>query len=138
MVGILAHVCVGEMDVVRVKAYRSGQGEPPVTMIWFVPHWPAAVTQFQRGGDSKSASYPLNEVHLAWVTYGVGGWIVTFGEDKKTNWCVTPDLVSSERGFSGKKSYATRSCGRQRGRIQLLAASSFGHVNLANIGGGGG
>ena len=38
---------LGEMDVARVNSYRSGQGEPPVHMAWFVPHRPPAVTQFR-------------------------------------------------------------------------------------------
>ena len=41
-------VDLGEMDASLVNSYRSGQGEPPLHMAWFAPHWPAAVTQFRR------------------------------------------------------------------------------------------
>ena len=34
------------------------------------------------GGDSRSTSYPVDDVHKAWITQGVG-WRMTCGEDKK-------------------------------------------------------
>ena len=41
------------------------------------------------GGGSRSASYPVDDVHQARMTDGVEGWGMTFGEDKKTDRLMT-------------------------------------------------
>ena len=56
---------LGEMDIARVNPYRSGQSEPPVHMALFAPHRPTTVTEFRGGGDSRFASYPVDDVHQA-------------------------------------------------------------------------
>ena len=51
-------------------------------MAWFAPRRPAVVTQFRPGGDSRSASFPVDDIHQAWIAEDLGGWGMTFGEDK--------------------------------------------------------
>ena len=35
------------------------------------------------GGDARSATYPVDGVHEARITKGIGGWGIAIGEDKK-------------------------------------------------------
>ena len=85
---------LGEMDVTRVNPYRFGQGHPPVLSAWFQCCRPTAVTQIRGGGgDSMSASYPVYDVHQAWMTKGDGEWGMTFGEDKKRDWSFNVGLA---------------------------------------------
>ena len=51
----------------------------PVHSVRFQPRRPTAVT----GGDSRSASYPADDVHRVLMIEGVEGWGMTFGEDKE-------------------------------------------------------
>ena len=58
-----------EMEATRVNPYRSGQGEPPVHLTWFPPP-PASGGHPMPGGDLKSASCSVDDVHQARVTQG--------------------------------------------------------------------
>ena len=59
-------VNMGEVDVAQLKQswpwyYAKAQGD------WFAPHQPAG-----GWGDSRAASYPVDDVHQARITEGVG------------------------------------------------------------------
>ena len=71
-----------EMDVARVH-HTDLASVPPDLVVWFVPRRPAAATQSRGGGDTRSATYPVDDIHQARNAYGVGGWGITFGEDKR-------------------------------------------------------
>ena len=55
-------VIQGEIDIARVSPYHFVQGQLPVLTAWFQPRRPTAVTQMRGGGDSKSVSYPVDDV----------------------------------------------------------------------------
>ena len=76
---------LGEMEANRVSPYQSGRVETPAYLAWFAPHrWSP-----DSGVDSRSASYPGDDVHQARMTEGVGGWRMTCGEDRRgTGGCV--------------------------------------------------
>ena len=68
-------VVLGEMDVARMNPYRSGQGEPPVHMAWFAsPPASGSHPIPGAGGDSRSAFFPVDDIHQARITEGLGGW----------------------------------------------------------------
>ena len=46
-------VVLGKMDVVWVNPYRSGQGEPPVHLVWVAPYRPAAVIRLRGRGRGR-------------------------------------------------------------------------------------
>ena len=79
---------LGEMDVVWVNPYRSGQGESPVHMARFARRRPS-----NPGGDSRSESHPVSDVRQARITWGVGGWGITFGKDEKEGMVVCLFLI---------------------------------------------
>ena len=56
-------VILREMDVVWVNPYRSGQSEPPVHTAWLALTGKPRSPNF--GRDSRSASYPVDNVHQA-------------------------------------------------------------------------
>ena len=56
-----------ETDVARVNSYRSDQGTP-VFLAWFPPPRSAAVPLFRGGGDTRSATYPVDDVHQTRIT----------------------------------------------------------------------
>ena len=62
---------LGKVNVARVNPYRSCQGEPPMHLACLAPYRPVAVTQ--SGGDSRSSSYPVDDVPQARMTYDVVG-----------------------------------------------------------------
>ena len=63
------------MDVARMISYRFGQGHPQCT-------WPGSNPAGQcypaghpiPGSDTRFATYPVDDVHQALVTHGIGGW----------------------------------------------------------------
>ena len=47
---------------------------PPSALCnWFAPHQPEAVGNQLLGGDSGFATHPVDDVHQAWIAWGVGG-----------------------------------------------------------------
>ena len=56
---------LGEMDVALVNPRRFGQGPPIV--LGLVPTSPVNGGHPMPGGDSRSASYPADDFHQAWI-----------------------------------------------------------------------
>ena len=76
----------GEMDVARVHPYRYDQGTLKSRGLVRTPT--ASGGHPIPGGDTRSASYLVNDVHQARITCkGIWGWGMTFGEDKKRDRC---------------------------------------------------
>ena len=65
-------VILGEMDVALVNPYRFGQGQPPVHSALFNPPPPANGGHPIPVDDTRSAAYPVDDVHQALITYGMG------------------------------------------------------------------
>ena len=61
------------------------------------------------GADTRSATYPVDDIHQARITKGVGGWGMTFGEEKNEDRCL-PDLLFlfEFRSFRSVRSIAGR------------------------------
>ena len=57
---------LGEMDVALVKQNQSGQGDPPAHGLVRTP--PVSGGHQLPGGDSGSASYPVDDVHQVRIT----------------------------------------------------------------------
>ena len=60
--------------------------DPQCFMAYFALFRPTAVTNFREGGgrgDSRSLPFLVDDVHLARITDGVGGWKMTLGGEKK-------------------------------------------------------
>ena len=53
-----------EMDVARVNPYWSGQSEPPLQLACITTQQ-ASCSHPIRGGDTRSTSYPVDDVHQA-------------------------------------------------------------------------
>ena len=87
-------VVLGEMDVARVNLYLPFWPRPAPSALGLVPTPPANAGHPIPGGDSRSASHRVGDVHQARMTKGVGGWGMTFRETKRdplqggplTNW----------------------------------------------------
>ena len=77
-------VVLGEMDVARVNPYRFGRDQRPAQLAWSQPRAPVNGGH-QSVGESRSVSHPVDDVYQSRMTNGVGGWEMTFGEDKKRN-----------------------------------------------------
>ena len=62
---------LGEMDVARVNSYQSNQDDPPVHR---APgsHSTSSGHHPIPGGDSRSASYPVDDVHQPRNEQGIG------------------------------------------------------------------
>ena len=58
------------LNIARVNPYRSDQSEPPGHMAWFAPHRTGEGGHL--GGDLRSTSYPVDDVHQAWMTWDIG------------------------------------------------------------------
>ena len=67
-------VVLGEMDVARARPKKAQPG-------W--THPPAGGGRQLSGGQLEVASVPVNDVHQARITLGVGGWWMTLGQDKR-------------------------------------------------------
>ena len=72
---------LGEIGVARVHPYRSDQGSPRPRGL--VRTLMASGGHPIPGGDTRSATYPVDDVHQARITYGIWGWGMRYGEDKK-------------------------------------------------------
>ena len=72
-----------EMDVARLNPSILARSTP--SALGLVLTLPANSGHPIAGGrgDSRSAFYPVEDVHHARMTDGVDGWGMTFGEDKK-------------------------------------------------------
>ena len=55
---------MGEMDVAPVNSYRSDQGTSGAPGVVRTPR-SVAVTQIWGGGDMRSATFPVDNVHQA-------------------------------------------------------------------------
>ena len=80
---------LGEMDVARVNQYRPGLGEPPLHFACFAPHRSELVRSpispgvgWGRGTRGLALTRWTTSTRPGWQ-WGVGGWGMTFGEDKK-------------------------------------------------------
>ena len=69
-------VVLGEMDVDRAKPKTHGLERR-------IP--PAGGGRLLSGGQPEAASVPVDDVHQAQITLGVGIWGMTYGEDKRTD-----------------------------------------------------
>ena len=74
------------MIFARVNPYRSDQGYS--SAYGLVRTLTASGRHPIPGGDSKSATYPVNDIHQARITKSVWGWGITFGEDIKSDRCL--------------------------------------------------
>ena len=86
------------MDVTQVNSYRSGQGEPPVP--WPGSHPPASGSHPIPGGDTRSATYPVDDLHQTQMTQDVGGWGMTVGEDIR--WIGVDQLHMTQCPYAGE------------------------------------
>ena len=72
---------LGGMDVARVKPYWFGLGL--TRALGLAPTPPANGGHPIPGRGAISATYPVDGVHQARITKGIGGWGIAIGEDKK-------------------------------------------------------
>ena len=90
-------VTLGEVNLNRANPCRSGQGESRVHNAHdLIRTPPASGGHPLPGGDSRSASFPVDDVHQARVTEGVWEWRMACGEDKKRG-----RLMMGNKTFSG-------------------------------------
>ena len=61
---------LGEMDMARVHPYRSDQVSRSAHGL--VRTTAASGGHPVPGAGTRSVTYPLDDVHRAWITYGVG------------------------------------------------------------------
>ena len=57
-----------EMDIARVNPYQSDQGTPSDLGLVRTPNGQRRSPNSGGGGDTRSATYPVDDVHQAWIT----------------------------------------------------------------------